>query len=220
MNRDSLSELFGAQIGPFLDSLSKDLKIDIKVLEARYGIPISSLGNSFDVSTAKVSNFSLGSQPKFDPTGGLSEGLSKVVAVIAGIVAAVSTPFIIGIVIGIVAVISQTLAVLIFTILFSTPGGWPVLAAIGIVGIAAGGKAKEVIEERLPNWDLPVWVRSLVNENSVYSKIDSQRKGIISQITSKLRQDEQSKKEITKEISTIFERSLKNKAEKARIFIS
>lgn len=224
MQEDSLSELFRDQISLILTKVANELRDDIKGLEKKYGVPIGTLGTSFDLTTPKISRLSLGSRPNIDATDGMAEGLGNVVGWISGILAAIVSyivaPVVLVIIIYIVAIISTTLASLILAILLTNPGGWAILAGIGLVGMAAGGKAKEVVEENMPSWDLPLWVRNLVDANSVYSSIDGQRNVIVNEVTSKLKGDTNVRQQLVDKITSVFEQSLVEKAEDARLLIS
>ena len=72
----------------------------------------------------------------------------------------------------------------------------------------------------MPNWDLPLWVRNLVKESSVYSRIDEQRSVISKEVTSKLRGNSNIKLQLVDKITKVFERSLTEKAEEPRLLIS
>jgi len=180
MQQNNLSELFSDQIRLILAGIANELSDDIRGLEKKYSIPIGFLGASFDLSSSKINDFSLGPQPDVDVTDGMAEKLGNIVGWISGILASVVTwivlPIVLGIIIKIVAIISITLASVIFSILLTNPAGWVILAGIGVVGMVAGASAKEAVERNMPSWDLPQWVRNLVSASSVYSKIDEQRR--------------------------------------------
>ncbi len=224
MQEKTLSELFRDQIRPILTNIGSELRDDIKGLENKYGIPIGTLGASFDLSTPGINRFSLGSQSKIDATDGMAEGLGTIVGWISGIlatvVAYVVAPVVLAIVVVIISLISTTLASLIFAILISNPGGLLILAGIGLVGLVAGEKAKEAVESNMPSWDLPLWVRNLVDKSSVYSSIDKQHSVIVNEVTSKLKEDDNIRQQLTDKITSVFEKSLVEKAEDARLLIS
>jgi len=224
MKEDNLSKLFSDQIRPILTDIGNELRDDIKGLENKYSVPVGTLGTSFALNSPEINRFSLGSRTKIDATDGMAEGLGTVIAWIAGIlatvVAYVVVPVVLGIVTGIILVISTTLGTIILGILISNPGGWAVLAGIGLVGMAAGGKAKEAVESNMPSWDLPLWVRNLVDAKSVYSKIDGKRSVIVNEVTSKLKGDSKVRQQLVDKITNAFEESLVEKAEDARLLIS
>jgi hypothetical protein len=224
MKEGNLSKLFSDQIRPILTDIGNELRDDIKGLENKYSVPIGTLGTSFDLSNPEINRFSLGSRTKIDATDGMAEGLGTILGWISGIlatvVAYVVAPVVLTIVVVIIAMISTTLASIILTILISNPGGWAILAGIGLVGAFAGGKAKRVVEENMPSWDLPIWVRNLVDASSVYSSINGQRGGIVNEVTSKLKGDSKVREQLVDKITSVFEESLVEKAEDARLLIS
>jgi hypothetical protein len=227
----NLGEIFKDQIQTILNKISRELRDDIKGLENKYGIPIGNLGNSFDLGRAEVRNLSLGNRPKIDPTDGITSGLSGVVGWIAGVLAAVLAwvigPTVVSITTVILAIIIGVLGATVTGILLATPPGWIVLAAIGITVTVAGRSVlgfkkfvEEAVKDNLPSWDIPLWVRSSVDSNSVHSKINDQHSTIVSEISSKLKSDEKIRQELIDKITSIFEMSLKEKAEEMRVLIS
>jgi hypothetical protein len=224
IQEDNLSELFRDQVRPILSSIGNELRYDVQDLEKKYGIPIGTLGASFDLSTPGINGFSLGSRTDLDATDGMTEGLSNIIGWISGILAVVVTyivgPVILGIMVGIIALISTTLASIILAILISNPGGLVILAGIGLAGYFTGGRAKEVVESNMPSWDLPLWVRNLVDASSVYSKIDQKRSAIVNEVTSKLKEDQDVRRQLIDKITSVFEKSLVEKADTARLLIS
>ncbi|NJL09897.1 MAG: hypothetical protein HC908_06060 [Calothrix sp. SM1_7_51] len=231
LEEKNLSELFGEKIKLMLNKISKDLRNEIKALELQYSIPIGKLGESFDFKNIAVGNISLGSQTNIDATDGLISQFSSIVAWISGILAGVAAyligPTVLGIIVGLTALISTTLFSILISFLITNPGGWAVLATFGILVTAstlAGKKTKEsvksVIEENLPSWDLPVWVRNIVNSDSVYSKVNKEREGVANQVNSKLKGEEKIRQELIDKITSIFETSLKAQAEDMKALIS
>ena len=224
MNISNLKGLFSNQIRQFLTGIANELKDDIQGLEKRYGIPTGYLGGSFDLSTHEIKKISIDHRPHFDATDGITEGVGTIIGWISGILASVVayivTPIVLGIIVQIVAIISITLASLIVGILIANPAGLVILAGIGVVGIFAGAKTKEAVERKMPNWNLPQWVRNLVKESSVYSKIDEQRDEIVNQVTSKLKEDPKVRQQLIEKITREFEKSLAEKADDARLLIS
>jgi len=218
----NLGKCVGEQVGPILASIGKELGDDIKGLELKYDIPIGFLGSSFSIASVEANHISV-SLGKMDFTDGMADGLGNVVGVIAGLIAGVViyivTPIILAIIIKIVAIISITLASIIFSILISNPAGWVILAGIGVAALVAGGEAKKKVEENMPSWDLPEWVRKLVDKGSIHSKIDEQRGEIIRQVTLKLKEDHNLRKQITDKATDAFQRGLEEKAGDARMLI-
>ncbi|NJN11613.1 MAG: hypothetical protein HC836_37490 [Richelia sp. RM2_1_2] len=213
-----------------LDRLDKELSHDIKSLESQYRIPIGKLGESFDLRNITVGRISFGSQPNIDATGGLMSQFGDIVAWISGILAGVATyvvgPTVLGIIVGLTALVSTTLFSILIGFLITNPGGWAVLATFGILVTAStliGKKAKEsvkdAIEENLPSWDLPVWVRNMVDSSSVYPKIDGEHKSIVNQLSSKLKNEEKIRQELADKITTVFETSLKVQADDIKALI-
>ena len=226
LQEKNLSNLFGKEINLMLNRLSKELSNEIKVLESQYSIPIGKLGESFELKNIAVGNVSLGNQSNIDATDGLISEFSGIVGwisgILAGVVSYVVAPTVIGIIIGIVALISTTLGGFLFAILVATPGGIIFLGVMGIA-ITLGGKVKDkaraAIEENMPVWDLPVWVRNRIDSSSVYSKINDQRKVIIKDVSSKLKSEEKVKQELIDKITSIFETSLKAQADDMKALI-
>jgi hypothetical protein len=72
----------------------------------------------------------------------------------------------------------------------------------------------------MPSWDLPLWVRNLVDAKSVYSKIGVKRSVIVNEVTSKLKGDSKVRQQLVDKITNAFEESLVEKAEDARLLIS
>jgi hypothetical protein len=224
MQEKNLSNLFSERIEPILSEIADELEDDIKGIENAYGVPIGLLGASFNLSSHGIGGFSLGPTPGVDVTDGMAEGLGNVVALISGLLASVVTyivtPIVLVLMVKIVAIISITLAKLIVVILISNPAGWAILAGIGVAGIYAGAKAKKAVLEKLPGWNLPQWVRKLVQSSSVHSKIDEQQGVIVDQVTTKLKGDHNIRQQLTDLITNTFKNSLKEKAEEARLLIS
>lgn len=228
LKEDNLSQLFREKIRPIVAKIGEDLRDDIKTLEENYKIPIGTLGTSFNLNTPKVGQFSIGSRANVDAMGGITEGLSTAIGWISGILATVVTyfvgSFILGVVAGIILVISTTLGTLILSILLSNPAGWAILASAGIAGVVSGGKArdraKKYVDDNISTWDLPLWVRKLVNSDSVYSKIDGKRSEIVNEIVSKLKADSDIRQQLTTRITDAFAKSLEEKAKDAKLLIS
>jgi hypothetical protein len=230
LQEKNLSRLFGNEISPILTKIANELRADIKGLESKYGIPIGNLGNSFDLGKAAIGNLSLGSQTKIDTIDGMMSGVGSIIGWISGILATVVAlvvgPTIVSITTWILAIILIVLGNLIAGILLATPIGWVALGAFGITVTVAGASVKKVkeaaqeaVKDNMPSWDIPVWVRNRVNSSSVYSNIDEQRKVIIAQVTSKLKEDDKIRQELTDKIISVFEKSLKEKAEEMRALI-
>lgn len=228
LQENNLSKLFGKEIKQMLEQLSKELTNEIRALEGQYGI-LGKLGESFELKNITIGNLSFGSQPNIDATDGLISQFGSVVAWISGILAGVAAyligPIVLGIIVGLTALISTTLFSILFAFLI-TPAGWPVLATFGIlvtfatlVGKKTKNVVKDAIEENLPSWDLPVWVRNKVKSDSVYSKIDEERQVIINQLTSKLKSEEKIRQELVEKITSIFETSLKAQANDMKALI-
>jgi len=224
MQEKNLSELFRDQILPILADIANKLAYDIKGLENKYNVPIGFLGASFDAYSLDVNRFSFSPQSDIDATDGMADNLGNVIGWISGILASVVTyivtPIVLVTILNTVAVISTTLASLIFSILISNPAGWVILAGIGVAGIVAGAEAKEAIVRNLPSWDLPQWVRNMVKESSIYSKIDQKRSEIVSQVIAKLKEDRKIGQQLTDKMTKAFRKSLVEKAEDARMLIS
>jgi hypothetical protein len=203
--------------------MGTELADEVKGLEREYGIPIGSLGTSFtsvrlrdldvDVNLGSI-NF----------LGGVSDTLGNVIGVVAGLVTGVVTwvvtPIVLAIVLNIVAAISITLASALFAILISNPAGWAILAGVGIAAIAAGGQVKQKVQERVPDWDLPGWVRELVDKDSIHRKIRSHRDDIARPVNAALTQQEDTTTEIIDNLTQAFEVSLMAKADQARQLIT
>jgi hypothetical protein len=230
LQENNLSEIFGQEIKLILDRLSKELRNDIKALESQYSIPIGKLGESFDLKSIAIGSISLGNQSNIDATDDLMSGLSSILGWISGILATVVAvlvgPTVASITYAILVVILAILGNLVAGILLATPLGWVALAAIGITITVAGKSIKEskeavenAVRDNLPSWDLPIWVRKQIKSNSVYSKIDEQRKVIIKDISSKLKGEEKTRQELIDKVTTIFESSLKAQAEDMKALI-
>jgi len=197
---------------------------EVKVLEREYGIPIGSLGASFisvGLRTVDVVDVKLGS---IDFLGGVSDNLGSVIGVVAGLVTGVVTwvvtPIVLVIVLNIVAAVSVTLASALFAILISNPAGWAILAGIGIVAVAAGGQAKQKVQEKMPDWDLPGWVREMVDKDSIHRKIDDHRDDIARRVNGALTQQKDIATTIVDRLTQAFEVSLTAKADQARHLIT
>lgn len=226
LQEKNLEDLIGMQIRPILDEITKELRADIKGLENKYCIPIGNLGSSFDFKNTGIKNLSLNHQPEIDATDGMISGLSSVVGWIAGIlitvVAWVIRPIL-------VSITYATFGVIITAIagwFVANPVFWGFLATVGIVIVVTGDsaakvkqQAQEAIEKNMPTWNLPLWIRKLVKVNSVYAKIDEQHQVIIAQVTSKLKEEDEIRQELTDKITSVFENSLKQKAEEMRTLI-
>jgi hypothetical protein len=196
---------------------------EVKVLEREYGIPIGSLGASFTsvgLRTVDV-DIKLGS---IDFLGGVSDNLGNVVGVVAGlvtgVVAWVVTPIVLTIILNIVAAVSVTLASALFAILISNPAGWAILAGIGIGAIAAGGQAKQKVQDKVPDWDLPGWVREMVDKDSIHRKIGDHRDDITRHVNAALTQQKDIATTIVDSLTQAFEASLMAKADQARQLIT
>lgn len=206
-----------------VSNIGGKLADEIKELERQFGIPIGSLGASF--TSSGLSNVDVDiALSGIDFLDGVADGLGSVIGVIAGlvtgVVAWVVTPIILGIVLKIVAAVSIALASALFTILVSNPAGWVVLAGIGIAAIAAGGEAKRKVQEKVPEWDLPGWVRDLVKKDSIYQQIDGHRGEISRQINAALEQKKDIDEKIVESLTQAFKTSLKAKADQARLLIT
>ncbi|MGB7413743.1 MAG: hypothetical protein WA902_06015 [Thermosynechococcaceae cyanobacterium] len=231
LQEENLSKLFGDEILPILKNLADELRIEIKQLEHKYSIAIGNLGSSFDLSQNKISHVSLGRQTNIDAVDDMVENMSSIVGWVSGILATIIAviigPVIYSITAFLLAFIVAYLGLTVAAILLATPVGWIVLGAIGITVTLAGtsikavkDKVEEAVNENLPAWDLPVWVRDKIDSGSVYSKIDENREKIVSKIVTKLKSDNTLREELVKKLTNLFEVNLRDKADEMRILVS
>ncbi|MBE9212827.1 hypothetical protein IQ247_08990 [Plectonema cf. radiosum LEGE 06105] len=224
---ENLSKLYGKETNQMLAKISQELRNDIKALEVKYNVPIGKLGESFDLKNLTVGSISLGTQSNIDATDGLISEFSNIVSwisgVLAGVVSYAVAPVILGIIIYITALISTTLAGLLFAILTIGSGGGALLVVLGLA-VFGGTKAKDTVkstlEEKMPSWDLPMLARDRIESSSVYSKINDQHTQIVNEISAKLKGEEKIRQELSDNITTIFEESLKAKAEDMKALIN
>jgi hypothetical protein len=210
-----------ADVDTHVAQIGAKLADQIKAIEHEYGIPVGSLGFSLSGLGNMNVDVRFGG---IDFTDGVADGLSNIIGVIAGlvtgVVAWVVTPIILGIVLKIVAAISLTLASALFTILVSNPAGWVVLAGIGIAAVAAGGEAKRKVQENVPDWDLPGWVRNLVKTGSIHQQIDDNQSEIRRQVTAALGTKKDLSDKITTALTQAFKESLRANVDSARLLIT
>ena len=122
LKEKNLSGLFKDQVRPILTTIGNDFRDDITALERKYGIPIGTLGTSFDLTAPGIGSISIGAGRNIDAMDGIAENLSNIIGWISGILAAVVTyvvgPLILLIVINIVAIICTTFAAIYFNSCF------------------------------------------------------------------------------------------------------
>ena len=213
-----------ACIAELVLKIGRKLSEQIKLLEEEYDIPIGTLGISFETSGLGKVDLRIDVPRDEDYTDGVGDALANVIGVVAGIITGVVTyvvvPIVLGIIVGIIAIVSTTLASILLTILISNPAGWVILAGIGIVAWGAGASTADKIKRKLPDWDLPGWVRSMVGTDSIHQKIDSRRSEISTKVTAALSQDRDLRDKIVDAMTETFMKQLKMKADDARVLIS
>ena len=96
------------------------------------------------------------------------------------------------------------------------PVGW----IIGIIGgVMAYVGAREMVESSIKKMDVPSFIRSLVSEEKIRTKIESNRGTITEGIKTSLKQNNEATEKLIEGIRQILEFSLKQAAEKAALEI-
>src|SRR5208282_357114 len=116
----------------------------------------------------------------------LANVIGVVAGIMTGVVAVVVTPIVLAVIVSIIASVSTTLAWSLLAILGWHPVGLAILAGIGVVALGAGGGTADAIKEKLPDWDLPKWVRKMVGTDSIHQKIDNHRSEISTKVAAAL----------------------------------
>lgn len=210
--------------GPWIKSISKQLSAHIMSIESAYNMAIGTLAKSFSLNS--ISGYQINTKADIrdiDITDGLSGTMGNIVgvvsAIIAGVVAFNVIPIVLGIVVYIVGIISTALASALVSVLVSNPVGWAFLVGIFGVALVAGVGAKEYLQEKVVDMNLPKWARELINANTIYDKIESKKNEIYQELFDQLKNQEKLAFQIVEEVKSLYERSLKETAEEARMLI-
>ena len=97
------------------------------------------------------------------------------------------------------------------------PVGWIIGAIVGAVGAYFGGK--ELTERYIKEMDIPSFIRSLVSEEKIRTKIESNRGTITEGIKTSSKHNDEAIEKLIEGIRQILSFSLKQAAEKAALEI-
>ncbi len=97
------------------------------------------------------------------------------------------------------------------------PVGWTIGAIVGAMGAYFGGK--ELTERYIKEMDIPSFIRSFVSEESIRTKIESNRGTVIEGIKTSLKHNDEAIEKLIEGIRQILEFSLKQASEKAALEI-
>jgi hypothetical protein len=214
--------------GIWVNEITPKLSVEIQEVEIKYKMRASTLGKSFSVSTLKDHKVKANVNIKdIDVTDGTSDLISSISALIAGIISAVITLKVTAIIVAIAYnVTALTVSALISTLVTGllaaslTPVGLIAVAVVVGSAILAGVNMHEYLKNKIPDLDLPRWVRDMVKTSSIHDKISGKHSDIVNEILKQMRGQEQLRSDIVRETTAKLADSLKETAEEARMLIS